>query len=167
MKWLKSSCGAGGAGITGLLQNEEAYQRWIECAAERAKFYSATMEMCGFTQDGDSHRSGVHRETLPNEIKKTEAAVQRTMSAIEGFMNPWTVDDKERLYILSSGAPVSKEVEYDVLRADEVGRRAKEQFMQERIYKMADETKDFFDKIPKQKLKTMSHTNKIVKFNIH
>ena len=59
-------------------------------------------------------------------------------------------------------APVSKEVEIDVLRADEVGRKAKEQFMQERIYKLAEKTKDFFDKIPKLKLKTMSHPTKLL-----
>ena len=47
MKWLESSCGAGGAGITGLLTNEGAYQRWIIGASERAKYYTDMMQMCG------------------------------------------------------------------------------------------------------------------------
>ena len=64
---------------------------------------------------------------------------------------------------MSSGAPVPKEVEDDVLKASEIGRQKKEEFMLERISKLAEVTMDFFEKIPKLQLKTMSHSNKIVK----
>lgn len=90
-------------------------------------------------------------------------AVKRVMSAVSGFLNPWAVEDKEHIYVLSSGAPVSKEVEDDVLKAGDIGRNKKEEFMLERITQLAEVTVGFFDKIPKLKLKTMSHSNKIVK----
>ena len=66
----------------------------------------------------------MHRETPSNEIKISEAAVQRTLSAIDDFMNPWTVEDKDQLCVLSSG---SKEVEYDIPKSvtDELGSKAK------------------------------------------
>ena len=48
MKWAKSGAGAGGFGLTGLFAKEEAYQRWIKTAPERAKYYQLTSEMCGF-----------------------------------------------------------------------------------------------------------------------
>ena len=51
------------------------------------------------------------------------------MSAVSGFLNPWIVEDKERIYVMSSGAPVPTEVEDDVLKASEIGRQKKEEFM--------------------------------------
>ena len=163
MRWLKSQSAATGAGITGLLRNEECFQRWIRGAGERSKFYYSVMDMCGLKSDPDIHPTGVHKERLPSEIKRSESAVQRVLSGIQGFQNPWTVPDKEHLYIMSSGAPVSREVEVDVLQADERGRLEKSKFMAERLTKLAEATKKFYDPIHKLNLKTMSHCNKVVK----
>ena len=62
MKWAKAGGGAGGFGLTGLFNNEDAYQRWIKTAAERAKFYKSSMEMCGFNTDPDGDIQGLHRD---------------------------------------------------------------------------------------------------------
>ena len=52
MKFAKSRCGAGGAGLTGILENYGAYQRWIRTTSERTKYYQATLEMTGMSRDG-------------------------------------------------------------------------------------------------------------------
>ena len=71
MKFAKSRCGAGGAGLTGILENYGAYQRWIRTTSERAKYYQATLEMTGMSNDTDtcSFKSDKHREQLPSEVK--------------------------------------------------------------------------------------------------
>ena len=58
MRFAKSSCGAGGAGLTGILENYGAYQRCIRTTSERTKYYQATLEMTGMSNDTDATRSG-------------------------------------------------------------------------------------------------------------
>ena len=91
------------------------------------------METCGLVDDPESPRSGKHRELETAQIGKCEKAVQSTIFAILNFTNPFSLCDKERLYNLASGAPVSAEVEHDVLRAEEVGKKAKEAFIRDRF----------------------------------
>ena len=70
--------------------------------------------MCGLIHDTDCPKAGKHRELERAEITKREEAVQRTITTILSFTNPFTIIDKERLYNLSSGAPISQEVEADI-----------------------------------------------------
>ena len=119
------------------------------------------METCGLVNDSESPRSGKHRELETAQIGKCEKAVQSTISAILNFTNPFSLCDKERLYNLASGAPVSAEVEHDVLRAEEVGKKAKEAFIRDRFQNGSREM--FFEPIKKQRLKTMKASNKTVK----
>lgn len=86
--------------------------------------------------------------------------MQRVITAIKGFTNPWTIPDKSRLYSLASGAPIDPEVEVDVLRAKAAGRAAKEQFIQECFVSYKSE---FFDSLKKLNLKTMDQCSKRVK----
>ena len=72
-----------------------------------------------------------------SEIKKSEQGVQKVFSAINGFVNALKIQDKDHLYINSSGAPAPADIEKDVLRADALGREAKEIFIKERIYNIA------------------------------
>ena len=55
------------------------------------------------------------------------------MEAISQFTNPWKRADKEKLYCIPSGVPVSEEIEKDILRADELGKTLKKTFIQERL----------------------------------
>lgn len=81
------------------------------------------------------------------------------MAAITSFINPFDIPDKTKLYCLSSGATTSLEIERDVLRAEEAGKEAKEQFIRQRL-----ETKEhFFEPLKKLKLKTMGNNKKTVK----
>ena len=166
MKFAKSRCGAGGAGLTGILENYGLYQRWIRTTSERSKYYQATLEMCGLTGSQDGSKHGKHHEESKSEVKQSEAAVQRVLNAFEGFLNPFEVADKDHLYSLSSGNQAAPDVENDVLTSEEVGRKAKIQFIHERLQKTSDDGgKDFFDKLTKPKLKTMERANKKVKLS--
>lgn len=110
----------------------------------------------------DSFRSGIHRELEKAEIAKSEDAVQRVMQTFTScFMNPWCVPDKSRLYNIASGAPVTPEVEVDVLRADALGKEMKNRFIKERL--QSKDPVSFFDKLPRLKLRRMADTNKKVK----
>lgn len=160
MKFAKSRGGAGGSGLTGLLQNVEAYQRWIRTASERSKFYQSTLEMAGMVGDEDNTRQGRHRELGVSEIRRSESAVQRTSSAIDGWMNPFRIDTMDRLYVISSGSPVKPDMEEDILQADKKGKDTKDKFILERLQGT---TLEFFDTIPKLRLKTMETTKKTIK----
>ena len=96
------------------------------------------------------------------EIKKSDETVQRTISAIRNFTNPFSLVDKNRLYSLASGAPVSPEVELDVLRAEETGKEAKDAFIKDCFINGSSETL-FFEPMKRQNLKTMEASNKTVK----
>ena len=66
--------------------------------------------------------------------------------------------------MISSGNPVSEEIEHDVLSAEEAGRLEKERFVKERLTNDGGEClKDFFDPLKRLKLKTMEKVNKKVK----
>ena len=152
MKFAKSRAGAGGAGLTGILQNFSTYQRWIKTASERAKFYETILEMIGMLRDRDNPLHSKHRELGKSEIRRSEDAIRRTTDAITGWLNPFTIPNKDKLYILSSGSPVSEEVADDVLRAEKAGNDAKNAFIDQRLLTTV---VDFFDSIKKLKLLTM------------
>ena len=139
-----------------------AYQRWCRTTSTRAQDFEKTLEMCGLIDDPDCPKAGKHRELERAEIKKSEEAVQRTITAICNFTNPFSISDKDHLYSLASGAPASPEVEVDVLRAEAVGKEAKEAFIRDRFMSGASE-KLFYDPIRRRKLRTMEASNKTVK----
>lgn len=139
-----------------------AYQRWCRTTSTRAQYFEKMLEMCDLLEDPEAPRAGKHRELEKAEVKKSEEAVQRTISAIQNFTNPFSLIDKDHLYNLASGAPVSPEVEYDVLRAEAVGKESKHDFIQGRFVNGSSEEM-FFEPIKKKKLKTMDASNKAVK----
>ena len=134
-----------------------AYQKWCRTTSARAQFYEKTLKMVDLIDDPDCPRSSKHRELEQAEVKKGEKAVQRAITAIENFINPFTIDNKERLYSLASGAPVPPEVEKDVLNAEAMGKAAKSHFV---ARLESGDPNSFFDPIKRQKLKTMESCNK-------
>ena len=76
-----------------------------------------------------------------------------------GFTNPFTISDKDNLYCISSGIPVPKDHENDILSAVLRGKQAKETFIQERLEK----GENFFEPIKRMNLKTMEDMGKNVK----
>ena len=149
-------------GFTGLFSMYDAYQRWCRTTSTRAQYYQKMLDICGLIDDPDTPKAGKHRELEKAEIKKSEEAVQKAMSAICSFTNPFTISDKENLYNLASGAPISKEVEADVVNAEKIGKQAKEKFIEER-FRMGCSQSLFFEPIKKQNLKTMDACRKTIK----
>lgn len=119
--------------------------------------------MCGISDGSDMGKTGQHREVSATEIARSEAAVQRALCAVKGFLNPFDMSDKSRLYVISSGRPVSQEIERDVMRAEQAGHFEKEKFVRERLQKQGEPQREFYDKVPKMKLLTMEKTNKKAK----
>ncbi|XP_070206175.1 visual pigment-like receptor peropsin [Littorina saxatilis] len=73
--------------------------------------------MVNLLDDPDCPKVGRHRELEKAEIKKSEEAVQRVITAVKNFTNPFSISDKDRLYSLASGAPVRMDVEQDLFQA--------------------------------------------------
>ena len=69
-------------------------------------------------------------------------------NAFESFMKPFEIEGTDQLYNISSGAPVSKEIEHDILRAETAGKDERVMFEAQL------ETKNnFFNPIKKLNLK--------------
>lgn len=115
--------------------------------------------MVDLLDDPDCPRAGQHRELEKAEIKKSEEAIQRVLTAVRNFTNPFTITEKNRLYSLASGAPVPVNVEMDVLSAEAVGEAAKAEFVGRLL---SGEPESFFNPVKKNKLKTMEACNKRV-----
>ncbi len=125
MKYAKSHGGAGGcgAGLTGLVNNYDTYQKWVRTTHERSKFVEATFSMADMLSESNGNRK--HKDLRPTEVMKSEMRVQKTIDAINSFMNPFDVPDKEKLHSISSGAAAPTEIMGDVLRAEHAGTEAK------------------------------------------
>ena len=107
MKHAKSRGGTA-AGIVGLTKNYEAYQRSVRTSHERVKYVQRVLELTGLQKSEET--DNIHREIGATAIRKSEDSVQRAMTAIESFTNPFSVE-ASRLVSLSSGATVPPEVE--------------------------------------------------------
>ena len=73
---------------------------------------------------------GIKRRDLCQIVMlNSKTAVVKTKAAINNFINPFSKEVPNSLTILSSGASVTPDVERDLLRAEETGRAAKEEFV--------------------------------------
>ncbi len=155
MKAAKSHAGAGGsaAGLSGILTNYDAYQRWVKTTHERSQFFNATLNMADMSPQ--SNEGQKHRDLRPAEIQRSESSVTNTVEAVKSFLDPFDVDDKDHLYCISSGAPVPVDIEKDILRAETAGQEAKQTFT---------EKKDkFFEPISRLRLKRFYDMHKTAK----
>ena len=75
MKHSKSHGGAGGgsAGLSGLLSNCDAYQRWVRTAHERVQFMKGALAMIDILADDSDAKK--HRDLRRVEIESSEANV--------------------------------------------------------------------------------------------
>ena len=77
MRHGKSSFGACGAGLSGILKNRPAFHKWLKTMSWRAKLYERTLQMCGFSSPREE-RDGKHSEQFPSEIKKKRGCGQES-----------------------------------------------------------------------------------------
>ena len=138
--------------FSGLYNQFGTYQKWCRTTSARAQFYEKTLQMTDLVSDPDNPSSNRHRELEKAEMAKSEQAVICVIDAIKSFTNPFNIANKDKLYCLASGAPVSADIETDVLQAEAVGDAAKMEFNQSL---QNGDANCFFNQIKKKKLKTM------------
>ena len=107
-------------GLVGLFSMFGAYQRWCRMTSACAQYFLRCVDS---SMTLSVQRQGsIANSRLLRSRRVTEEAVQRTLTAIKTFNDPFAITGKDRLYNITSGAPVSPEVEIDVLRADTAGK---------------------------------------------
>ena len=154
MKHAKPKGGAAGsgAGTSGLLTNYNAYQRWIRTSYARSLYLDATLHAAGITKVLS------HRHLRPTEVQHSEKLVANRESAMLGYNNPFDVNNRDDLIILSSGTVATDEVAIDVLYAGEIGGQVKARFIT-RLESGA----DIFEPIKRLNLKTLYAMRKKIK----
>ena len=76
--------------------------------SKTSKFVSTTFNIADMLSNPNKGRR--HCDLKPSEIWKSEKCVLKTMSAIQNFLNPFDIEDKGHLFIISSRAPVLADV---------------------------------------------------------
>ena len=94
MKFGKSrgAPGGTGVGVSGILENYNAYQRWSRTLAERVRFLSSTLDFADMTSENNFGNK--HKDQKPIEVRRSEMFVKKVMNATKNFLNPFDVDDK-------------------------------------------------------------------------
>jgi hypothetical protein len=123
MKHSKSQRGAGGgsADLSGLLSNYDA------AAHERVQFVKGALTMVDMLVDDSDVKK--HRDLRRTEIERSEVNVVKVAEAIVGFINPFEMEQNDKLYCISSGASATSEIERDVILAEAFGADAKVDFI--------------------------------------
>ena len=104
-----------------------------------------------------------HRDISKAEIKRGQQYVNTTMQAFSNFLEPFDSSvDRSRLYNISSGAPVSADIETDLLTAEKQGGRARSNLVNLRLKK---KKVDFFEQIKRINLMTMASEKRML--NLH
>ena len=100
----------------------------------------------------DSQESTSNKEVRRSQILKSEQDTCSVRQAISNFTNSFTIEDKDALYCLSSGAPLPSHVENDALM-DEIGKKAHQEFVHERL---VDKKTSLHSPVKKNNLKTFA-----------
>ena len=95
-----------------------------------------------------------HKDLRPAQMQSSEHDVKRVLEAISGFTNPFSssVEDNE-LYCLSSGVPAKPDIAKDLIEAQDIGRKAMEDFISTRL---VEKSVGFHNSIKRNKLKTFA-----------
>ena len=104
----------------------------------------------------------VHKEFAPSRIKTDIEAVDRGINLCENvFKNPW---DEGELINLSTGLEATADIKDSLFKAKEVGLKGSQEFIDTRG--SANPELDFFDPLPKSKMKTFKDLKKVVRVNV-
>ena len=123
---------------------------------ERCKYLKSTF--CQAKLENNSNLTK-HQSLTRREVNKSERYVQKCMDSILNFIDPFSVPEKDHLFIISSGSKVVKEIEYDVLNAEKLGEEEHKKF----VKKWLKMNSNSFYPICKLRLKTMANSSKKVK----
>ncbi len=154
-------------GIVKFSLKQQAVQRWIGNAPERAAMTDNCRKMAGIKEEVDGHK-----EMSGNRISTDESAVMCIVDYIEnGNMNPFACESDE-ITSLTSGIVAPEDVKLDLLKAKQIGERNSNEFIEKRL--LTNEVpfhepisglglKTFSDLVGKQKSQTSSQKEVIIK----
>ena len=91
-------------------------------SSSRAQFYEKMLETCDMIDDPDCPKAGKHREYKSAQIKKSEKAVQHTMTAIRSFTNPFTMAIKDNSTVFHLDLLVQKKSRNRFFMRKQLGR---------------------------------------------
>ena len=140
-------------GIIGFSLKKGAVQRWMLTAHSRAKIVDKCREMT--TTENSSENRQTHKENGQSRMKKDEADVQKVISTVLGWCNPF--ESSEDLTNISSGCVADASITKDLLDAKETGERAFKSFVEKRI--LSNDV-GYFDTLSKLKLGTFRDVQK-------
>lgn len=123
MRHAKSHSGAGtsDSGISGLLTNYDEYQRWVQTTYARSLSRCNTWYMAdmGYGREDDKHC-----DVCPTNIRKGKK-LKKVQNIITSFINPFSVDTKDEVLLLSSGSAASAGV-----TAETIGQKTWDDFIE-------------------------------------
>ena len=77
-------------GLLGILKYYRADQRSVPTTSARVTLFEQVLDMCSMID------------------RKRKVDVEKVMAAISNFTYPWEIDNKDKLYFLTLGFPVSE-----------------------------------------------------------
>ena len=135
-------------GIIGFSRNIDAYYRWSMTRHWKASMVESTREMLGMTE----RKNGVHKDLGLARMREGEVRVEKVMSAVSGFINPF--DTVEDLVCLSSGVKLPDDVATALVQLESKGKQLFDDFTQKRLVA---KTVDFNDSIKRNNVKTFAY----------
>lgn len=136
-------------GIIGFTRNPSAYYRWCLTRHKRASYVEATLDRADMTSDS----TDTHKSNRKSEIRRSDKDVSNLVHTFSQFLNPFKIPEHNNnvLLCLSSGKPASGVVTNDLLKYVEVGKKAVQDFVKNRL---VEKTIKFHDTLKKQNLRT-------------
>ena len=135
-------------GISFLTDSISARQRWADFHFIRCSIISNVFDKLGMMNKED-----ISDKLKPYNIRKDNDCVNKLMDIIQANMNPFDINnDRSKLYNLATGKSVQTETEEFLLNVNTIGRKRREQFIQECIA----DPKRFEKRIEKVKLHTFA-----------
>ncbi|XP_070535408.1 uncharacterized protein [Ptychodera flava] len=135
-------------GMVGFTRNKGALSRWILSHPSR----TAIANGC-FIQAGKTDKESEHKDLTQSRMKRDESDVQEVMSTLLSMGSPFNGDSDDQLVHLTAGTLAGQEITSDLLNAYTRGEEAYLQFEMERL---AQGSKDLFDKMTLIKGKTFT-----------
>ena len=83
------------SGIVGSSPNRSAYYRWWRTRHARTSYLQATKKIANI----DTLESTSHKEVKCSQILKSEQDTRCVMEAMNNFINRFTIEDKDTLYL--------------------------------------------------------------------
>ena len=116
--------------------------------------------MAGMVKDDNNVK---HRDVRDTERFRSEEYVQKTQQVICSFINPFDVDDKSTLVVISSVAAVPPEISSDILHVERAGEAAYKDFVSSHL----ETGTNFFQAISHLVLKSFADLKKKMNISIN